>query len=148
MAVEETGLGDGSPPVNQTVEPTVGELMIRLSDQTSRLIRDEMQLARAELKSTVNHAGLGAGLFSVAGLLALFGVTALIATAIIALALVLPLWASTLIVTAALFVAAVIAGIVGKKQLQHVAPTPERTVENVQRDLREVKESRKHASPE
>ena len=148
MAAEETDLGDRSPPVDPIAEPTVSQLMIQLSDQTSRLIRDEMQLARAELKSTVKHAGVGAGLFSVAGLLALFGVAALIATVIIALALVLSLWASALIVTAALFVAAVVAGIVGKKQLQHVSPTPERTVENVQLDIREVKESRKHDSHE
>ena len=148
MAAEKTDLGDGTPPVDPIAEPTVGQLMIQLSDQTSRLIRDEMQLARAELKSTVKHAGVGAGLFSVAGLLALFGLAALIATAIIAFALVLSLWASALIVTAALFVAAAIAGIVGKKQFQHVSPTPERTVENVQLDIREVKESRKHDSPE
>jgi len=148
VSAKETGPDNRSPPVDPTVDPTLGQLMIQLSDQTSRLVRDEMQLARVELKSTVKHAGLGAGLFSVAGLLALFGVAALITTAIIALALLLSLWASALIATAVLFIAAAIAAVVGKKQLQHVSPTPERTVENVQRDIREVKESRKHDDSE
>ncbi|HZK35520.1 MAG TPA: phage holin family protein [Aeromicrobium sp.] len=140
MATEETDLSEGLPPGDLSV----GQLMIQLSDQTSRLIRDEMQLARVELKSTVKQVGLGAGLFSAAGLLALFGVATLIATAIIALALILPLWASSLIVTAVLLITAGIAAMVGKNHLKQASPTPERTVENVQRDIREVKESRKH----
>jgi len=140
VATEETDLSEGLPPGDLSV----GQLMIQLSDQTSRLIRDEMQLARVELKSTVKQVGLGAGLFSAAGLLALFGVATLIATAIIALALILPLWASSLIVTAVLLITAGIAAMVGKNHLKQASPTPERTVENVQRDIREVKESRKH----
>jgi len=140
VATEETDLSEGLPPGDLSV----GQLMIQLSDQTSRLIRDEMQLARVELKSTVKQVGLGAGLFSAAGLLALFGVATLVATAIIALALFLPLWASSLIVTAVLLITAGIAAMVGKNHLQQASPSPERTIENVQRDIREVKESRKH----
>jgi hypothetical protein len=49
-----------------------------------------------------------------------------------------------LIVTLVLFVAAGIAALVGKKQVQQVTPTPERTVENVKLDVQEVKESRSH----
>jgi len=101
-------------------------------------------LAKVELTNSAKHAGLGAGLFSVAGVLAWFGLGALIATAIIALDLVLPLWAAALIVTVVLFVAAGIAALVGKKQVQQVTPTPERTVENVKLDVQEVKESRSH----
>lgn len=125
-------------------DPSVGQLITRLSEQTSRLVREELQLAQLELKETAKHAGLGAGLFSAAGLLGLFGLGALIATAIIALALLLPLWASALIVTAVLFLAAGVAGLLGKKQVQQVAPTPERTVANVKRDVDEIKEARQH----
>ena len=118
--------------------------MIQLSEQTSRLIRSELQLAKVELKNSAKHAGLGAGLFGGAGVLAWFGLGALIATAIIALDLVFPLWAAALIVTLVLFVAAGITALVGKKQVQQVSPTPERTIENVKRDVQEVKESRSH----
>lgn len=127
-----------SPPS----EASVGELMTRLSEQTSRLVRDELALAQLEMKDSAKQAGKGAGLLSGAGVLALYGLGAAIATAIIALALVLPLWASALIVTAVLFVAAGIAALVGKKEIQQVSPTPQRAVDNASRDVEEVQEAR------
>lgn len=123
-------------------DPSVGQLMTQLSEQTSRLVRDEMALAQLELKQTARQAGKGAGLLSGAGVLALFGVGAAIATGIIALALVLPLWAAALIVTAVLFIAAGIAGLLGKKQVQQVSPTPDRAVANTKLDVEEVQEAR------
>jgi Flp pilus assembly protein TadB len=90
-------------------DASIGELMSQLSAQTSRLVRDEMRLAQKELQRSVKHAGIGAGLISVAGLLALFGLLTLIAAAVAALALVLPVWAAALIVGAVLFASAGIA---------------------------------------
>lgn len=130
-----------SSPTTAT-DPSVGQLMTQLSEQTSRLVRDEMALAQLELKQTAQQAGKGAGLLSGAGVLALFGVGAAIATGIIALALVLPLWAAALIVTAVLFIAAGIAGLLGKKQVQQVSPTPDRAVANTKLDVEEVQEAR------
>ena len=134
----------GGPDLSSSADLSTGQLMGQLSEQTSRLVRSELQLAQVELKNSAKHAGLGVGLFSVAGVLAWFGLGVLIATAIIGLDLVLPLWAAALIVTLVLFVAAGIAALVGKKQVQQVTPTPERTVENVKLDVQEVKESRSH----
>ena len=57
----------------------MGELMTQLSSQTSRLVRDEMRLAQKEFVESAKHAGIGAGLFSAAGLLAVFGLGSLIA---------------------------------------------------------------------
>jgi hypothetical protein len=131
-----------SPPPGPPDEASVGELLTRLSEQTSRLVRDELALAQVELKNTAQQAGKGAGLLSGAGVLALYGLGAAIATAIIALGLVLPLWLSALIVTAVLFVAAGVAGLLGKKEVQQVSPTPQRTVENVARDVEQVQEAR------
>lgn len=142
-----------STPVNDSVparssaavEPSVGELIGQLSEQTSRLVRDELQLAQTELKATAKHAGVGAGLFGGAGVLALYGGGALVTTAIVALDLVLPLWLSALIVAVVLFAAAGAAALLGKKQLQQAAPpTPERTVRNVKRDIKQVQEARHH----
>ena len=134
----------GGPDPSSSADLSTGQLISQLSEQTSTLVRSELALAKVELTNSAKHAGLGAGLFSVAGVLAWFGLGALIATAIIALDLVLPLWAAALIVTLVLFVAAGIAALVGKKQVQQVTPTPERTVENVKLDVQEVKESRSH----
>jgi uncharacterized membrane protein YqjE len=129
---------------SDAADPSTGELVSQLSGQASRLARDELRLAQVELKDSAKHAGLGAGLFSVAGVLAMFGLAALTATAIIALDLVLPLWAAASIVTVVLFIVAGVAALVGKKQVQRVSPTPERTVANVKQDVHELKERRSH----
>lgn len=119
---------------------SAGQLMVQLSEQTSRLVKDEMTLARLELKEAVKHAGVGAGLFSVAGLLGFFGVASLIATAVIALDLALPLWAAALIVTGVILLGAGIAAWIGKNQIHQASPKPERAVEGVKLDVQELKE--------
>jgi uncharacterized membrane protein YqjE len=129
---------DSRPPA----DASVAELMRQLSAQTSRLVRDELKLAQKELQQTAKHAGLGVGLFSAAGLLALFGLGTLIAAAVAALSLAMPVWVAALIVAVVLFVAAGIAAMVGKKEVQQVSPKPEQTVENVKKDIHEVKDAR------
>jgi nitrate/nitrite transporter NarK len=129
-------------PNGRRADPSITELMTQLSSQTSRLVRDELRLAQKEFSNSAKHAGIGAGIFSGAGLLAVFGLGALITAAIAALALVLDVWAAALIVAVVLLVAAGIAALVSKKQLEQASPTPERTVANVKQDINEVKEAR------
>jgi hypothetical protein len=62
---------------------------------------------------------------------------------IAALALVLPVWAASLIVALVLFTVAGIAGLFSKKQLEHVSPAPEKTAANIKQDISEVKEARR-----
>ncbi len=126
----------------QAADPSIGELMRQLSSQLSRLIRDEMRLAEKEFQQSAKHAGIGAGLFSVAGLLAFFGAAAVIAAAVAALSLVLSVWAAALIVGAVLFLAAGVAALVGRRQAQEVAPAAPRTVETVKADIQELKDAR------
>jgi Flp pilus assembly protein TadB len=123
-------------------DASIGELLSQLSAQTSRLVRDELRLAQQEFRESARHAGIGAGLFSVAGVLALFGVAALLTAAVAALALVLPVWAAALIVAAALLLIAGIAALISKKQVDSVTPAAPRTVQTVKDDIREVKEAR------
>ncbi|MFV1363633.1 MULTISPECIES: phage holin family protein [Mycolicibacterium] len=125
-----------------TADASIGELMGQLSTQTSRLVRDEMRLAQKEFQESAKHAGIGAGLFSVAGLLAFFGVATFITAGIAALALVLPVWAAALIVGGVLFIAAGIAALVGRKQTDEVTPAVPRTVETVKADIDELKGAR------
>jgi len=120
---------------------TVGALVHDLSQQTSQLIREELALAKAELQEKGKHAGIGIGLFSGAGLLAFYGGAALVATAILALALVIPAWLAALVVTVVIFAAAGIAALVGKKQVQRATPPkPEQTIDNLPRDVQAVKQ--------
>lgn len=125
-----------------TADASIGELMSQLSTQTSRLIRDEMRLAQKEFQESARHAGIGAGLFSVAGLLAFFGAATFIAAAVAALSLVLPVWAAALIVGAVLFIAAGIAALIGRNQAREATPAAPRTVETVKADIQELKDAR------
>lgn len=126
----------------QRQEPSTAELLSHLSEQSSRLVRDEIALLRLEMNEKAKRFGLGAGLFSAAGLLALYAFGGLVATAILVLALAVPAWLSALIVTVVLFAAAGIAAMVGKKQVdQGMPPAPRETVESVQEDVHTVQQS-------
>lgn len=120
----------------------VSELVQRASRQLTELVRTEMRLAQAEMKEKGKRYGKGGGLFGGAGLVGLLMLQALVATVIAALALVLPVCAAALIVTAVLGVIAAAMAMSGKKQIAQAAPpTPEQTVENVKADVAEIKES-------
>jgi len=123
-------------------DASIGELMTQLSSQTSRLVRDEMRLAQKEFQESAKRAGIGAGLLSGAGLIAVFGLASFIAAAIAALSLVLPVWAAALIVGAALFVAAGVAALVSRREMQQITPAAPQTVASVKDDIREVKDAR------
>ncbi|MFE9909884.1 phage holin family protein [Streptomyces clavifer] len=123
-----------------TDEP-VSVLVSRASQQISELVREEMQLARAEMTEKGRHFGKGGGLFGAAGLVGILAAQALIVTCIAALALVLPVWASALIVSLVLAAVATTAALAGKKQIAEAgSPTPEQTVDSVKADLAEIKE--------
>jgi membrane protein len=120
---------------------SVGELVHQLSEQTSTLIRQELRLATAELQEKGKHAGVGAGIFGGAGLVALYGVGALVAAAVIGLGMLVEPWLAALIVGAVLLTVAGVAALVGKKQVEQATPpTPEQAVESVQQDIHTVKE--------
>lgn len=118
----------------------LGELVQDLSRQTSTLIRQEMRLAQAELTEKGRHAGKGAGIFGGAGLVALYGVGALVAAAILGLATVLEPWIAAAAIGVALLLTAGILALTGKKELDEARPPkPEQALESVQRDAETVK---------
>ena len=128
----------GQPPGGE--EPSVKELVQQLSDQTSTLIRQELQLAQLELKEKGKRAGIGAGMFGGSGLVALYAVGALIAAVILLLATALAPWIAALIVAVVLGGAAAALALSGKKQVEQATPpVPEQTQEEVQEDVEEVK---------
>lgn len=125
-----------------TESASTGELITQLTEQTSRLVRDEIRLAQKEFQESAKHAGIGAGLFSVAGVFAVFGVATLVAGAVAAIALVLPVWAAAVIVGAMLLAIGGVAALTGKRQVQEASPVPQQTVANVKDDLQEVRDAR------
>ncbi|ETK32655.1 membrane protein [Microbispora sp. ATCC PTA-5024] len=121
---------------------STGELVRRLSEDVSRLVRDELRLARLEMTEKGKRAGVGAGLLGGAGVLALFGGGALVAAVIMALARVLPGWASAAIVGGALLVLAGVVGLVGKQQVtQATPPMPDEAMRSIRADIDAVKGS-------
>jgi hypothetical protein len=120
----------------------LGELVQDLSRQTSTLIRQEMRLAQAELAEKGKHAGKGAGMFGGAGVVALYGVGALIAAAILGLATVLEPWIAAAAIGAGLLLIAGVLALTGKKELEEAGPPkPEQALDSVQRDIETVKAS-------
>ena len=79
-------------------DTSTSELVRQAADQISRLIRDELALARAEMTEKGKRAGLGAGLFSGGGLVVLYGVAALLVAVVLGLAEAMPAWLAALIV--------------------------------------------------
>ena len=123
---------------------SAGDLVKDLSEQVSRLVRDELKLAQVEMAAKGKRAGAGAGMLGGGGLLALYGVACLLAAAIIGLARVVPAWLAALIAGVAVLAAAGIAALLGRGQLRKAAPpVPERAVGSVKADVAEVKESAK-----
>jgi membrane protein len=133
----------GSTPTapGAPAESSTGELVKQLSEQLSRLVRDELKLAENEMAAKGSRAAKGVGLFGGSGVIALFGVGCLLAAAIAGLSVVLAVWLSALIVGAALLVIAGLAVLIGRKELREaVPPVPEQTVESVKADVQAIKE--------
>ena len=129
---EVVDVGPPRPPA----QPTTSELVQRAVEQVTKLVRDELALARAELTEKGKHAGLGAGLFGGGGVLALYGVGVFIAMVVMLLDLLMPNWLAALIVAVLLFLIAGILALVGRKQVkQAVPPMPTAAAESVRADV-------------
>ncbi|MDR7251039.1 putative membrane protein YqjE [Nocardioides sp. BE266] len=119
---------------------TLGALVHQLSQQIPELVRSEIRLAQAEVAQKGKRAGVGIGMFSVAGLLGFFALATLITTAILGLATVVDAWLAALVVAVVLLVAAAIAGLVGKNKVTEAAPpAPERAIHGLKEDIATVK---------
>lgn len=120
-------------------DESLGQLLAELGQDLSTLVRDEIALAKVEISESVTKAGIGAGLFGAAGVIALYGIGALIATLVLLLALVIDAWLAALIVTLVLFAAAGGAAALGKREITQATPPLEQTPANVQQDLDALK---------
>jgi len=121
-------------------ERSVGELLSALAQDTSVLMRQELNLAKAEIAEKAKIAGANAALIATGGALGLAGLLALLTAVIVALSAAVPLWASALIVGVVLMVAAY--GLVsrGLTALKRIEPIPERTIDTLKADAAWIKE--------
>jgi VIT1/CCC1 family predicted Fe2+/Mn2+ transporter len=120
---------------------STAELVRQASEQVSHLIKEELRLFRIEMMAKRKQATTGIGLFGAAGFLALYGVAALLATAILGLATVLPAWLAALIVAVVVLAVAGIMALIAKASVKKAAPAmPEETVASIKADIDEVRE--------
>jgi uncharacterized membrane protein YqjE len=121
-------------------ERPTSELLKQLSDQTTTLVRQEIELAKLELQEKGRKAGIGAGMFGGAGVFGLYAVGALTATIILALATFLPGWVAALIVTVVYGAIAGVLALRGKSKVKEATPpVPEQAVVTTKEDVRWVK---------
>jgi uncharacterized membrane protein YqjE len=125
---------------NNLREHGTGELLKELSDHTTTLVRQEIELAKAELGEKGKKAGLGAGMFGGAGLFGIFALAALTTCIIVALDSAMPLWLAALIVAVVYGAIAAVLALQGRNKVQEAGPpVPEQASESVKEDVQWAK---------
>jgi uncharacterized membrane protein YqjE len=115
---------------------SLGELLKQLSEQTTRLVHQELELAKAELQQKGRQAGAGAGMFGGAGAIGLAALGAVTACFILALDAVMPAWLAALIVGVVYGIIAFVLVKQGQAKLrQATPPVPTQTIETVKEDV-------------
>ena len=122
-------------------DKSTSELLSQFSQQTTDLMRQELELAKAELRVKGKAAGIGVGAFGGAGVVALYAVGALTAAAILGLAIVLDAWLAALIVGVGYLAIAGILALTGKKKVEQATPpVPEQAIESSKEDVEWTKQ--------
>jgi uncharacterized membrane protein YqjE len=113
---------------------SIGELIAELSRETTTLVRQELQLAKAEMSQKASRAGKNVGFLVVGGVVAYTGLLAIIAAVIIVLGNVIALWLSALVVGAVIAAVGLVLVIKGVNTLRQEDPTPQETIETLKED--------------
>jgi len=124
------------PPGDDLRDRSMGDLLKQLSQETTTLVKQELDLAKAEMAEKGKHAGKGIGLFSGAGLFGLGAFLALTAAIIAGLSEAMDVWLAALIVTVVYGVVAAVLAKSGQSQIKEATPAaPEQTVETLKEDV-------------
>ncbi|MBA3619494.1 MAG: phage holin family protein [Actinomycetota bacterium] len=134
------------PQTGRNGDQSVGQLLRELSEETSTLVRQEVQLAKAELSEKAKLAGKGAGLLAGAAVMGLALLGAFTAFLIAVIALALPVWLAALAVTVLYALITAVLGLAGRAALRKATPaTPEQTIDTVKEDVQWAKTQAKSA---
>jgi hypothetical protein len=121
---------------NELRERPIGEVAKNLTSDLSLLLRQEIELAKAEMAQKARTAAPGLGMFGGAGVVALCAAGALTAFLVLVFSLFLPDWAAALIVGVAMAAVAFVLIRQGKERIADAGkPVPEQTIETVKEDL-------------
>jgi uncharacterized membrane protein YqjE len=128
--------GQGGPDMR---DRSVADLVKELSQETSELVRQELALARAELREQGKRAGTGAGMLGGAGVAGLLTLGSLTAMVIALLDMAMATWVAALIVTVVWAVVAGVLALQGRNKIKEATPPAPRTVDTVKEDVRWAK---------
>lgn len=131
-------------PVLARPEATVGELLSLVSEQTARLVRDELELAKLEARQKAKIFGLGIGAFGLAGGLAFFGACCGITAAILGFCNVVQPWLAAILVACICFILALFVVLPGWKGITGKGTEPPDAVQSVKDDVAAVREAVQH----
>jgi hypothetical protein len=121
---------------NELRERPIGEVAKNLTSDLSLLLRQEIELAKAEMAQKARTAAPGLGLFGGAGVVALCAAGALTAFLVLVLSIFLPDWAAALTVGVAMAAVALVLIRQGKERIADAGkPVPEQTIETVKEDV-------------
>ena len=116
------------------------ELLRQLSQETATLVRQEIELAKAEVSDKGKKAGIGVGIAGAGGIVGLLALGAFTAFLILVLNLAMPAWVAALIVAVVYGAIAAFLGLKGKEKVQQATPAvPEQTIETVKEDIQWAK---------
>lgn len=116
-------------------DQSIADLLKELSQETTTLVRQELDLAKAEMTQKGKDAGVGAGLLGGAGITALLFLGSLTAFLILLLDGALANWLAALVVTIFWGIVAAVLALQGKNKLQEATPpAPEQTIETLKED--------------
>ena len=128
------------PPENPPgSDQSVGQLLRELSQETSTLVRQEVQLAKAELAQKAKQAGKGAGLLAGAAVVGLLAAGTLVAFLVMLLDGALANWLAALVVAVALGIIAAVLALAGRNRIRQATPPAPQTVETVKEDVQWAK---------
>ena len=123
-------------PPDELRERPIGDLVKQLASQTSTLVRQELDLAKAEMSAKAATAGKGAGLIGGAAVTGLLAAGALTACLILVLSEAMDAWLAALIVAVVMGAVAAVLGLAGRNKVRQATPAvPEQTVETVKEDV-------------
>lgn len=126
----------------ETEELSTAQLVQRLTQQTTTLVKQEVRLAQLELTTKAKRAGIGIGAFGAAGVLAFYALGVMLAAAVLGLANVVSGWLAALIVAGALLLVAAVLAVLGKTQVSKaVPPAPAQAIASSKQDLATLKKA-------
>jgi len=127
----------------ETSEKSFGELFADLGRETTTLVRQEVQLAKAELVVSAKQTGKLGAFVAGGGVLAHIGVLSLVAAAIVALGTAIPYWASALLIGALLVAGGAAMARYGQKKLEGTSVAPRKTIGSVKESALIIKDHAK-----